>query len=78
MNTKTLKYIRYDEDRFMIFPVSQTHAEMASGLIDIISAGFMRVADGQVHCHGRSVSLDIDSRPEEDARMLQIRLIEVW
>jgi hypothetical protein len=53
----------------IIFDECYTHANMAGGM-SIISAGFCFLEDGKFHCYGKSTSLGIASRPEEDSRIL--------
>ena len=42
---------------------------------DVLGAGFIDFKDGVVRCHGWSASLDVTSRGEEDARIIQDQLM---
>lgn len=63
----------------IIFPEFEAHSVLANrygGKNHVISAGFVIVSvtnnsQVKIHCHGESVSLGIESRPEEDARIIQ-------
>ena len=57
-------------EKAVIFPEENFfHDEMAErlGSLGIIAAGFVHIGDnGKVHCFGRSESLDIEGRGEDD------------
>ena len=57
-------------EKAVIFPEENFfHDEMAErlGSLGIIAAGFVQIEDnGKVHCFGRSESLDIEGRGEDD------------
>ena len=57
-------------EKAVIFPEEGFyHDEMAKqlGSLGINSAGFVEIAEnGKIHCFGRSESLDIETRGEED------------
>lgn len=68
-----LKYIVTNNNGFAIFDEGQTHAHIAKTMHGTsVGAGFCdiaRLADSDfanVHCYGRSVSLDLESRPEDE------------
>lgn len=73
-----VKYITFDTgliDDIVIFSDMQQHAEIARGLPGTpISAGFISIGvnqdyEIQVKCYGNSISLKLESRPEEDERL---------
>lgn len=73
------KYVITQHNGFAIFDQGQTHADIARGMYGKpASAGFCRVIVGkpgdgypvEVECWGKSISLGLDSRPEEDARII--------
>ncbi len=73
-----MKYIVIDglmAETPYIFPDSVQHSYVAQALSSgannvVISAGFVvHRADG-MQCYGRSVSLDIDSRPDVDSALI--------
>lgn len=57
------KYIRTKEG-FVLFPDNYCHAEIA-GDRDIVSAGFIVACNGEMYCTGESLSLGIESMPED-------------
>ena len=70
------KYIVSDSD-VIIFPAYFDHVETCrnvfGGRKDVKGAGFVKFrGDGSVECFGRSDSLDVDSRGEEDAVLVRI------
>ncbi len=66
-----MKYIIYDTGLYesvMIFDHITQHVDVAQrihSIESVVSAGFISVVDGKFQCFGRSLSLDIDSRPED-------------
>lgn len=58
------KYLRLDDDTIIIFSNHLTHSNVAFRMNyskkDIQSAGFFRIIDGKINCHGRSDSLGVD------------------
>ena len=38
----------------------------------VLSAGFTYEKDGSYYCHGRSISLQLESRPVQDARLVNL------
>ena len=73
-----VKYIVFNDDRLediVIFSELQTHSEIAHGLPgEVVSAGFIRIfSDGEidvrVECYGESISLEVESRPEQDTKI---------
>lgn len=78
---EALKYIVTDKGDFAIFSNLSTHSEMARGLYGKpIGAGFCRIKayslDTLVTCFGESVTLNLKSAGEEDARIIRKKLIE--
>ena len=69
------KYIVSDSN-VIIFPAYFDHAETCrnvfGGRKDVKGAGFVKFHGGGVECFGRSDSLDVDSRGEEDAVLVRI------
>ena len=72
------KYVVIDDNDFgptmYIFPFYINHAKFTYKNIkhrgDVISAGFIHITcDNYLYVHGRSVSLNKESRPIEDARL---------
>lgn len=68
-----LKYIVTDHGAFAIFNGLQNHSDVARSLYGKpVGAGFIRIMGDEgtsrasVHCYGRSVSLNLDSRGEID------------
>ena len=79
-----LKYIIDRSSQFAIFSESITHSEMKSRDFDqIVGAGFCTIAPGydpqtkneivNVHCFGKSISLNIESR-EEDEKIINHKI----
>ena len=66
-----MKYIIVDNGLYnsvIIFDHIVKHNEMAQkmhAIESVVSAGFIEIVDGKFQCYGRSVSLDIKSRPED-------------
>lgn len=64
-----------DLEFIFMFHEGIIHRDMANqilqlpsvGKVEIISAGFITMRDGCPVCHGESISLNIKSRPGEDA-----------
>ena len=71
------KYIRYEGYGFIIWPNSDKiwHAHMAQSyqrkLSYPISAGFIRMTKNGPQCYGRSESLNLDSKAEDTAFLLE-------
>ena len=72
-----MKYIIIDNGMYetpVIFDEATDHSMMASDSFgfkkNVISAGFVNFSTDGLYCHGRSVSLKLESRPEEDARII--------
>lgn len=71
-----MKYVRFNEDQFVIFPLSQRHQEMAPKFTEIVSAGFVHFypqpdATVGIRCSGHSASLEVESRGQEDSYLLR-------
>ena len=70
-----LKYIIDPSDKFMIFPLTVQHdhaARLMEGNFgpDVVGAGFINFIDGEVFCHGESISLDLKSRGNIDSKII--------
>lgn len=72
-----MKYIVYDNGMYsapVIFPNSEDHGEFARRIgvarEDVMSAGFVEIADGQVRAFGRSTSLQLAADSERDGRLI--------
>lgn len=70
-----MKYVVFDNglsDVPMVFPGIEKHSDIALRFNwPVLSGGFVRVVNDQVVCYGESISLNVKSRPEEDARLIQ-------
>ncbi len=76
----TSKYIILANNSFeeaVIFPDTMTHKEVANLFLandtwkEVVAAGSVMVDDGsKVHCYGHSVSLNLQSRPGIDEKIL--------
>jgi hypothetical protein len=62
------KYIVFDDGSATVFKVHRDHNWM-SGDRQAISAGFFRVANGQVECYGESTTLGVAVR-NNDAEII--------
>jgi hypothetical protein len=75
------KYIVVDNglaDAFILFPMMYNHSDVARAFPGtVISAGFvLDFGDGRgFQCYGKSISLNISSRPEEDEALLRKQLL---
>ena len=79
-----MKYIIVDNGMYetpVIFGEEMDHAQMASDLIPmasdafefkkkVVSAGFVCFSTDGLYCYGQSVSLKLESRPKEDAAII--------
>ena len=70
------KYIVIDPNIMIVFPKHIGHDTVAAkfGTDKVLSAGFFTARtnkdnDTETHCWGKSVSLGIESRPEEDTKI---------
>jgi len=67
-----LKYVITDKNCFAIFSTTAEHRDVATGLWGKpMGAGFCTIAEGNVrhcnvHCYGKSVSLNLSARPEDE------------
>ena len=73
-----MKYITYESIEFgpvfVIFDKITNHDDMASRLPyeKILGAGFVGFGDdGEAYCYGKSVSLKIESRGQEDNEIIK-------
>lgn len=64
------KYLIIDKIKPVIFAHGIEHIDEANGR-NVTSAGFVRILPGgDVECFGRSTSLNIDSQPVRDQRII--------
>ncbi len=80
MNSKYVIFQTPDGEQAVIFP-SETifHDEMAShfSTFEVVSAGFVGIdQNGKIKCSGKSTSLDVGSRGEDDEIIIQRQLME--
>jgi hypothetical protein len=76
-----MKYIRTEILGIVLFSETRSHDEMAERMMspsdELISAGFANADDfcdnGQVCCHGRSTTLNLNSK-DEDEEILRMML----
>ena len=72
-----MKYVRFKNldgvDCIILFPMIMNHDETVKRIrhVKLISAGFV---SRRLECFGRSVSLNLDSKPIEDTELLKIQL----
>ncbi|NJO64948.1 MAG: hypothetical protein HC836_44600 [Richelia sp. RM2_1_2] len=73
-----MKYICFDNglfDEIVVFSSNNDHNEFRNKLginiDDVISAGFISVNGGELHCYGVSVSLKKKSRPDIDTKLVK-------
>ena len=73
----TKKYIVVDKlgENIIIFSAGLSHNEVA-GNMKVISAGFLDMWEGGVHCYGDSTTLGVRSRPGEDSILARVLLRE--
>lgn len=75
---KQMKYIIVDNGMYdapVIFDIGVDHFDMARNIVgQVISAGFINILDGRIHCYGESHSLCVKSRPEEDSNLINSML----
>ncbi len=70
----------YGKMECFIFPKTQEHRKIANRHGEPVSAGFCdfdinEEEDVIISCHGRSESLNLASRPEEDSKILTKHII---
>ena len=62
-NMKLKKYIIFSNDTGIIFPLSQSHCDVAMTIPHKpISAGFVTQEEGKFQCYGQSITLGLKSR----------------
>lgn len=71
------KYIIFDDERLeipIIFPMHVQHCDMAHMFrgVNVLSAGFVQLQEGQLVAFGESLTLKIKSRPEDTALLQKI------
>lgn len=70
---KELKYVRFEEG-LAVFPNFLAHKDIAkTSFLMPISAGFVKIENGEVNCYGKSISLKLESR-EKDKELLSLFL----
>ena len=72
MTTKyiVIKHPGYATDTIIMFPDYIPHKDFYNDYDvhgKVVSAGFILLLDGEFICHGDSISLDVNSRPEDSA-----------
>lgn len=84
-----LKYVITDNDCFAIFSPTTSHAEVARGMCGkVVGAGHCTIqaagtardgetSDINVHCYGRSDSMDIKSR-SQDEEIINYKINKSW
>ncbi len=57
----------------IIFPKQLFHDEVANTVENrgVVSAGFVRLSDGNIECYGESLGLELSSRGESDTSLIQ-------
>ena len=58
----------------VVFSPLLKHSDVAKGFV-IAAAGFCDISNNEVACWGKSVSLDIESRPVEDAYLIRRQIL---
>lgn len=59
-------------DKIYIFSEADEHWDIANKIDGtVLSAGFVGLASNGLFCWGKSVSLDVGSRPEADTKLLR-------
>jgi hypothetical protein len=79
MPSKFIVFQTPEGEKAVIFPSTDFyHDQMSSHFADydVLSAGFVQIIEsGQIHCFGRSESLGIDSRGEDDEIVISRQLV---
>jgi len=57
----------------IIFPERLFHDEIANAVEnrEVVSAGFVRLSGSKIECYGESLGLELSSREEADASLIQ-------
>ncbi len=65
------KYIKTEDGKFVLFSKVAVHRHVARLRLrsPTVSAGFVHSLSGQLHCIGRSESLNLDSLPEDTEQL---------
>lgn len=69
-----MKYIIFSNRQAIIFSRDIEHRDMAQqtyGVNRVFSAGFVTKHNDQIKCYGKSTSLDVDSKPEQDKAIIE-------
>ncbi|QDP60378.1 MAG: hypothetical protein GOVbin1096_6 [Prokaryotic dsDNA virus sp.] len=75
-----MKYVRFVDfneiECIIVFSTHMNHRETVRGIghIKVVSAGFVYQSSGLLFCEGRSESLNVDSNPEADTKLLRKQL----
>ena len=70
-----MKYLRTENQGFVIFSDHTIHADMARVLgcgedNIVVSAGFVRLHDdGEIECYGEATSMKIGSKPDDSENL---------
>ena len=65
-----MKYVIFNEETMIIFPAGIEHGKMRELFLgEITSAGEISITSTRVSCHGRSVSLDLNSDRDHDTKL---------
>lgn len=72
-----VKYIRTKDNEIIVFGEIMKHSDFK--ILNPISAGFIsfginKEGNPTCSCYGRSISLDLDSKPEEDTILAKSQL----
>ena len=68
------KYVVFRKDLPVLLPPSMSHQDMKAleqNLGPITSAGFIQVDSGGICCYGKSESLNVNSDPQKDTRLIE-------
>ena len=78
-----MKYIVFNEKDFIIIPDYMNHIDVVKDITQVKSAGTVRFYGAKsqageyvivADCYGKSISLGIESKPEEDSDLISIAL----
>jgi hypothetical protein len=67
-----MKYIRQPDDRIVMFDATMEHKAVKLALeIEVKSAGYFMIIDGNIVVSGGSHSLQISGLPDDDKKILE-------
>lgn len=70
-----LKYVVTNKGDFAIFTALTNHNDVGFKLYGLpVGAGFCHFDDGEIQCYGESISMDLKSRGDVDAEIINDRL----